>query len=808
MKTLKILVLFLLAASFGFSQKADFKASEKYSSTNLRKTVGSTSVRPVWLKDSETFWYSYKTSEGNKWWFVDPAKKSKKPLFDNNYLSGELSKILHKPFNRLDLPIKKLKFEDDNNSFKFEIDSFQFEYVVKTNVISIVDTIKKEDPDPTKRWKTYSPDSTWITFAMNHNIYIMDGDETDSMNYVQLTFDGEKDYSFGRSYGRGDDDKEDTTKRSGARVSWFKDETKFYLTRSDSRKVEELWVINVLTNPRPKLETYKYAMPGDEFVPQTELWIFNAEKKEGKLIDLCKWKDQTLSPQKIGDRSDKMLVTRKKRTCDELEILKVDTETGEYEVYLHEISKPYFHSSTRLNVLEDGKYNIWYSERTGWAQLYLYDSEGNMKNQITDGNFVVGGISKIDTAKQVLYFSGYGREEGIDPYYNMYYKVNFDGTGMQLLTPEDANHSFSMPEKSFGYFTDTYSRVDMVPKSVLKDNKGNLVMELETTDISELLKTGWKFPERFKVKANDGITDLYGVMWTPINMEKDRKYPIISYVYPGPQTESVTRTFSPTSSHFSMAQIGFVTINVGHRGGSPQRHKYYHEFGYNNLRDYALADDKYAIEQLADKYCFIDINKVGIHGHSGGGFMSTAAILSYPDFYTCAVSSAGNHDNNVYNLWWGETHHGVKEVEKKERKKKKKEGDEDVIKDEDKDEKDVEKDEDKDEKDVKKDKDDKGTTKIDFVSKIPKNQDLAKNLKGHLFIIHGDIDNNVHPANSIRMVDALMSAGKKFDFMIMPGQRHGFGKYNNYKTKLMYDYFAEHLLGDYRTNVEIDEYYK
>ena len=242
--------------------------------------------------------------------------------------------------------------------------------------------------------------------------------------------------------------------------------------------------------------------------------------------------------------------------------------------------------------------------------------------------------------------------------------------------------------------------------------------------------------------------------------------------------------------------ILFISIAVGHRGGSPQRHKYYHAYGYDNLRDYALADDKYAIEQLADRFPFIDVTKVGIHGHSGGGFMSTAAILTYPDFYTCAVSSAGNHDNNVYNLWWGETHHGVKEVEKKvsskkdgegesgERTGRRRRGDEPVF------------------------DDDSTKTKIDFVSDIPKNQDLAKNLKGHLFIIHGDIDNNVHPANSIRMVDALMSAGKKFDFMIMPGMRHGFGKYNSYKTKLMYDYFAEHLLGDYRTNVEIDEHYK
>ncbi|MFC2120877.1 DPP IV N-terminal domain-containing protein [Bacteroidota bacterium] len=787
MKTLKILVLFLFIANLGISQKADFKAAEKYNSSNLGKKVGSTSVRSVWLKDSEKFWYSYKNNEGNKWWFVDPDKKSKTPLFDNNYLSGELSKVLHKPFNRLDLPIKKLKFEDDNKSFKFEIDSFQFEYILKTNEVSLVDTIKKEDPDPTKRWKTYSPDSTWIIFSMNYNLYLMKGDETDTTKFEQLTTDGEKNYSYGSSWWSMGEDTT-TNKKNRASVTWFKDNTKFFTTRHDSRKVEDLWVIDVLSDPRPELETYKYAMPGDENVPQGELWIFDPETKDGIEVELDKWKDQTISPYLKGDRSDEMYVIRKKRTCDELDILNVNTETGDYTVIYNEICKPYFPRSLQFHILEDGKEFIWASEKTGWKQLYLYDGEGNFKNKITDGNFVLGNISKIDTAKRVVYFSGFGREEGIDPYYYMYYSANFDGSDTKLLTPEDAYHSFSMPEKSFGYFVDTYSRIDMVPKSVLKDNKGNLIMELETTDISQLLATGWQFPERFKVKAEDGVTDLYGVMWKPFKMEKDRKYPIISYVYPGPQTESTTRTFSANArDNVSLAQLGFITIAVGHRGGSPQRHKYYHNYGYDNLRDYALADDKYVIEQLADKHCFIDISKVGIYGHSGGGFMSTAAILTYPDFYSCAVSSAGNHDNNIYNLPWGETHHGVKEVEKKVKKKKdKEEGEKEEVPDDD----------------------DEGETKIDFVSDIPKNQDLAKNLKGHLFIIHGDIDNNVHPGNSIRMVDALMKAGKKFDFMIMPGQRHGFGKYGEYKRKLMFDYFAEHLLGDYRTNVDIDENYK
>jgi dipeptidyl aminopeptidase/acylaminoacyl peptidase len=404
-----------------------------------------------------------------------------------------------------------------------------------------------------------------------------------------------------------------------------------------------------------------------------------------------------------------------------------------------------------------------------------------MKRQITDGFFVTGRIQRIDTLGRELYVQAFGREKGIHPYYNMIYRVSLDRSGMKLLSPEDATHSFSM-SKSNKYWVDTYSRIDQVPRSVLRDNNGNILLTLEEPDLSQLYETGWKMPETFVVKAKDGVTDLYGVMYKPFDFDPEKKYPVISYVYPGPQTESVSYSFTTSGRYnVALAQLGFIVVNFGHRGGSPQRNNYYHTFGYDNLRDYALADDKYGIEQLADRFDFMDIEKVGIYGHSGGGFMSTAALLTYPGFYDVAVSSAGNHDNNIYNQWWGETHHGVKEIEKK---KKKKEGEEQTDST----------------------KVDQEETEISFKSRVPANQELAKNLEGHLLLVHGDIDNNVHPGNSIRMADALIAANKRFDFMIMPGQRHGFGKYSEYFETMMWYYFAEHLLGDYRTNVELKDF--
>jgi dipeptidyl aminopeptidase/acylaminoacyl peptidase len=322
-------------------------------------------------------------------------------------------------------------------------------------------------------------------------------------------------------------------------------------------------------------------------------------------------------------------------------------------------------------------------------------------------------------------------------------------------------HSAAMDDAA-GYYVDTWSRVDSAPESALFDATGAKIMDLEKADLTALVELGFKFPEPFKVKADDGITDLYGVMYKPFDFDPAKTYPIIEYVYPGPQTESVTKTLSPRSQNVALAQLGFIVIEVGNRGGHPTRSKWYHNFGYGNLRDYGLADKKAAVEQLAMRYPFIDASRVGIYGHSGGGFMSTAAMLVYPDFFKVAVSSSGNHENNIYNRWWSEKHHGVTEGE---------------------------------------DKDGKSTFKYD----IAKNSELAKNLKGHLMLMTGDIDNNVHPANTLRMADALIKANKRFDMLVIPGKRHGYADAGDYVFWVRADYFARHLLGSAATSVDIVE---
>jgi dipeptidyl aminopeptidase/acylaminoacyl peptidase len=765
--------LVLLSISFlSIAQKADFAAAEKFRADNLAPKFGDMAVNASWIEESDIFWYSFKTSSGKNFYYVNAATKSKQLMFDSKYMAAELRKLTHHPYNDLDLPVRDIKFEKKSiTKLTFMVDSLKFMFDISTQKLAIKDTVGKEKRKPA--WASYSPDSTLIAYARNHNLYLMKAKDKDSVE-IQLTTDGERYYSYA-----GSGNSEDTAKNKKVRanVEWFKNSKKLYVDRQDERKVKDLFVIDVLAQPRPKLESYRYSMPGEPFVPQTELIIFDVATRQRVEVDLKKWKDQTIrvawSSQKAAD---KIILIRKDRTLKNLDVCLINAETGALSVLFSEQTWPYFNDEyTRLSVLNEGNDIIWWSERTGWGQLYLYDGSGSLKNQITNGYFVTGRVERIDTLGRMVYFEAFGREPGVHPYYSMKYKASIDKGVMSLITKEGANHSFSM-SKSNKYFVDTYSTVDNIPEAVLRDNSGNIILNLEKADLSQLFKTGWKMPETIVVKAKDGVTDLYGVMYKPFNFDSTRKYPVISYVYPGPQTESVQYSFTVTGGkNVALAQLGFIVVNFGHRGGSPMRNNYYHTFGYNDLRDYALADDKYGIEQLADMYKFMDITRVGIYGHSGGGFMSTAAILSYPDFYDVAVSSSGNHDNNIYNQWWGETHNGVTEVVKKT-------GTKDAVKDS---------------------TNKKKETDLTFKGTVEKNQDLAKNLKGHLLLVTGDIDNNVHPGNTLRVVDALIKANKRFDFMMLPGQRHGYGNAVPYFDRMMWYYFAGHLLGDYRTNVEL-----
>jgi dipeptidyl-peptidase-4 len=789
--------------------KANYQLAARFSPKKVEKMVFSTSVDPHWLKNSDRFWYVYETPAGRNWYIVDPARNQKKLLFDNAKLAAQLTLIVKDPMDAQHLNIDSLRFIKDENWIQFEVLSTQeieikdstvkkgtppkkerkkyfFEYNLTTGQVVELKDYKKPKRNP--RWVSISPDGKTVLFTRNFNLYIMDranfekalvNEDDSTIKEQQLTTDGVEYFEYGFSGGENNVEKEkNKAKRKSAFAFWSPDSKHFSILRNDSRAVKDLWVINHIADPRPTIETYKYQMPGEKESPITQLLLFDLATKTKKELDVKQFKDQVIgiwpksSPANARDddyrplvwlgTNNKFYFNRSSRDLKRIDVCEVDINTGSVKTLIDERMNTYV-ELRKLGVVNEGSELIQWSERDGWAHFYLYDGNGKLKNQITSGSFHCEDIVGIDEKNRVLYFTANGKEENEDPYYLHFYRVNFDGAGLRLLNPGEFEHEVNMNDNQ-RYFVNNSSRVNSTPVSALYNNEGRKLMNLETTDLSSLMSAGYKFPEVFKVKADDGITDLYGVIYKPFDFDSNRKYPVILYVYPGPQTEAVNKAFSRSFDRVDrLAQAGFIVVTVGNRGGHPSRSKWYHNYGYGNLRDYGLADKKAAVEQLSDRFKYIDINKVGIHGHSGGGFMSTAAVLVYPDFFKVAVSSAGNHDNAIYNRWWSEKHHGVKEVVGE-----------------------------------------KGDTS--FVYSIEKNPELARNLKGKLLLFHGDIDNNVHPANTIRMANALIKANKRFDFVILPGQRHGFGDMNEYFFWRMTDYFSNWLLGDFSSSSEVDIY--
>jgi dipeptidyl-peptidase-4 len=810
--------------------KANYQLAAQWRSSKVGKYVFSRAVTPHWLEFSDRFWYSYETPAGENWWVVDPVKKAKTPLWDNAKMAAQLTRILRTPYDAQHLPITQLEFIEQDTKIRFSVrlprDSkvvnaageeilgetqqeqnqvqgggrrgggrgnqqqgggrgrggqganantvqWWLEYEIATGTVTLLDKYKPEEDDP--NWANVSPDEKWVVFARGQNLFMMDAEnfakakakaDDETVVETQLTTDGEEDYGYGRRGRGGNDDQQEEQQqgqRGGGRgrggttetemdkkfgprssasgVVWSQDSSKFSAVRQDSRKVKDLWVINALANPRPTLETYKYGMPGEAEQPQTE---------KGEAAQ--RW---------ITAAGDKLYFNRTSRDLKRIDIVEADTSTGETRVVIPERSNTYIEIQP-LRFLDGGRQLIHWSERDGWGHYYLYNSDGTLVRQITTGEFVCTSIEEIDEKNRVMYVNAAGREPGEDPYFEHLYRVSIDTGEMKLLTPGNASHAASMNDKAT-FLVDNASTVSSAPVSALYDTLGNRIMDLETTDVSALLEAGFKFPEPFQVKADDGITDIYGTMYKPFDFDPSKKYPIILYVYPGPQTESVTKTFSPTNANVALANTGFIVIEVGNRGGNPARSKWYHNYGYGNLRDYGVPDKKAAVEQLAKRHPWIDLERVGIYGHSGGGFMTAAAMFGYPDFFKVGISESGNHDNSIYNRWWSEKHDGVKEVT-----------------------------------------DDDGNTTFEY--DIDKNQDIAANLKGQLLLITGDIDNNVHPSNTYRVIDALIKANKRFDFILLPGLRHGYtGSTGDYVFWRRVDYFAQHLLGASPNSVDIIE---
>lgn len=746
---LLFLVLMAPAPLFGQAvvSEEEYARAESMLSRHTFDKALHTSIGPNWL-DGNRFWYEHDSPEGTEFVLADPEAGTRTALFDHARLANALNEVLDDEVSAIDLPLYGLEFEGDaltfsrgNQSVSCDLGDYTCRSEPRANGESNV-----------PRMSVLSPDGQLAAFRRDHNLWIH---EVETGTETQLTFDGIKDFGYATNNAG-------WTKSERPVVLWSPDSRKIATFQHDGRRVGEMYMVSTEIG-RPTLDAWKYPLPQDSVIfrihrvvvhvdgPRVVRLNMPPDPHRGTTTDHIAGRNGTFLDVRWSPDSDMVAFISSTRDHKEAQLRMADPETGAVRDVLHERVETYYESGVdgeNWDVFFDTGEVLWYSERDNWGHLYLYDLEtGALKHQITSGNWVVRDVRRVDRENRILYFIGAGRD-GSDPYFQYLYRVNFDGSGLQLLTPDEANHNITF-SPSGHFFVDTWSTPTVPQKHAVRKSDGTTVLDLGEADISALLAHGWQPPEPFTVKARDGETDLYGLMYKPTNFDPSKSYPVLNYLYPGPQSGSVgTRRFVPSrSDKQAIAELGFIVVEVDAMG-TPGRSKFFHDAYYGNMGDNGLPDQVTTIRQLGSRHPWMDLDRVGIWGHSGGGFASAGGILRYPDFYKVAVSGAGNHDNRNYEDDWGEKWQGLLQVNPD------------------------------------------GTTNYDNQSNVL----LAGNLKGKLLLAHGLMDSNVPASNTLMLVEALVEANKDFDLLVFPSGSHGFGSARTYWMRKRWDYFVQHLL--------------
>lgn len=708
---------------------------------------------PSWLRDSTRFWYRVPTARGAEFIVVDPVRSSRRPLFDNGRLAAALSVAGDTSFAPNQLPFRRFEFVRDESAIAFRVGKTRFECELATYRCAKVDTLAA-----TPSWAVVSPDRKWEATSRRHDIWIRRTDPG-ARDSIRLTTDGEADFGYG--LGAPETVMADPDQRQPSLV-WSPDSKKIAVLKIDERGVRKYPVYSS-TGTSPKLFQYPVAIPSDTIVPTYEIHVLGVEARTNVTVQGAKpilnvfgWTGDDAV--QWSPTSSRIYFIDAKRANQGVRLLWADAVTGASRPILADSGRTFIENANGVatgnwRVVNDQEV-LWWSERDGWGHFYRYDLSGRLLNQITSGPWLADRIKYVDAGARQLYFAALGRDSA-NPYYAHLMRIGLDGSGLIDLTPESGHHVTSVVPTG-RYFVDIESRPDQPPvTSVRLAIDGRKTLSLEQADPSEMLALGWTPPIPFRVKARDGVTDLYGFLYVPSNLDTTRKYPVVNHVYPGPQVGTIlSYGYNTSGEQRGLAELGFVVVQVNALG-TPGRSKAFHDAYYGNMGDNGIPDQIAAIQQLAGRYRFMDLDRVGVYGHSGGGFASTDAILRYADFYKVAVSGSGNHDNRTYRYDWGEKYQGPYRR-------------------------------------------DSATGKDNFESQA--NYLLAGNLKGHLLLMHGDMDTNVHPAMTLRLVDALIKAGKDFDMLIVPDAPHGLPVYT---IKKRWDYFVRWLMGaepprDYR----------
>lgn len=732
---------------------AEYEAAAKHMDRSLYRLVHN-QVSNVSFANGNKLIYSTNTEDGKRYVLTDATSKTKATAFDHENLASLLSEELDKEVKATALPIYNVTISEDLENINFSTSNKKFSYNIDEKSLNE----KQVNTKKYSRNEHVSPNGKLVAYIDNYNLWIRD---LETNKKTQVTFDGEKDYGYATNNAG-------WIKSDGAVLKWSPNSDKIATFQQDARGVGMMYLTSTNVG-HPRLEAWKHPLPGDEKIFTIERVIIHLNNKP-KTVRLKMGKDfqRGTTTDHIAGRNNELLDAQWNKEGTKFAFVSnsrdhkiahlqiADANTGKVTSIHKEEVDTYYESGVNAEnwkVLFDSNEFIWYSEKTNWGHIYLYDLKTKkLKNQITTGNWLVKQVKNIDEKNRVIYFSAGGKEEG-NPYHNYYYKINFDGSNMVNLTPSKGTHNVSF-NNDYSLFVDTYSTTTSAPISVLRDNSGEKIMDLETADISKLKERDWQAPVEFSVKARDENTDIYGIMCLPSHYDESKKYPVLNYIYPGPQSGSVGNYgFRPVWRDFqAVAELGFVVVAVDAMG-TPMRSKSFHDAYYGNMGDNGLPDNITAIKQLAKKYKGMDTERVGIWGHSGGGFASTRAVFAYPKFYDVAVSGAGNHDNRNYEADWGEKWQGLLQKGNIEGKAD-------------------------------------GTTNYDNQA----NQLIAKDLKGKLLITHGSMDNNVPPSNTMLVVEALINANKDFDMILYPNKRHGYGNMTNYMTRKRWDYFVTHLL--------------
>jgi dipeptidyl-peptidase-4 len=720
----------------------DYARAERFLGYNTNRLVLHVAAQPTWVGD-ERFWYRTVTENGTEFFLVDAATGTRTPAFDQSKVAAALSTAARRSYTAYRLPFNQFEFSSDRKSLSFNSGGSQWTCDVAGTRCE--GRARREAPP-----SMTSPDGKRAAFIRNYNLWVRD---TASGKETQLTKDGVKEFGYAT-------DNAGWTHSDNPVLLWSPDSRKIATFQQDERGTGEMYLVSTNVG-HPTLEAWKYPLPGDQQIFMIERVVIDVDR--ARVVRLRMPADPHRSSvcddvECSGPFEDvewsadgkQLAFLSTSRDHKEAHLRVADAESGKVRQVLEERVATYYESGNDTHnwrVLPASNEVIWFSERDNWGQLYLYDLRtGGLKNQITTGEGNVTQLLKVDERNRLLYFLGVGKEKGRDPYFVHLYRVGFDGQGLTLLTPEDATHVVA-PSPSGRYFLDSYSKPDTAPDTVLRDADGRLIATLEKADISHLVATGWKPPQPIVVKARDGVTDLYGLLYPPTKLNASAKYPIVNHVYPGPQTGSVgPRNFlSARGDSQALAELGFVVVEIDGMG-TPWRSKTFHDAYFGDMGDNTLPDQVTAMKQLAAKYPWIDLERAGIWGHSGGGYATAGAMFHYPDVFKVGISESGNHDNRNYEDDWAEKWQGLLE----------RHGD---------------------------------ATNYDSQA----NQNFVKNLKGKLLLTHGTMDDNVPPSNTLLLVDELIKANKDFDLLLMPNRRHGYAA-EPYMIRRRWDYFVRHLL--------------